>query len=525
MLTALLALAAQQTAWPVTHAEQTNYAETSTYAHVVQFLDDLQRLAPVQVQYIGKSTNGLRIPMVVACDPKVSTPLQAKRLGRPVVYIQANIHAGEVEGKEAAQMVLRDLYRDNSDLLRKLVIIVVPIYNIDGNEKWGDGRINRRSQTGPATVGVRENAAGLDLNRDCMKAESPEMQAVLSGVYVPWDPDVVMDLHTTDGTRHGYGLTYSPPLHPNTNPAVLEYSRSELLPRVRKKLQAAGLETFDYGNTGARDGKSVWSTFGYEGRYVTNYSGLRNRITILSEAMSYNTFEQRVHDTYKFVMACLEEVAADADRITAMSRQADSDMVAWSKAGRSFGVRFEIVARGTEEVLLEKAPTEGEDARTGPVTQIAKAQMPVFDRFASARTSWLPNAYVVPKSERKVIELLMRHGAVVEVLRQDLQCAATKYQPSEVVQAASAFQGHRLVRLEGNLRTEGTVVPAGDYLVRPSQPLGVLIFELLEPESLDGVVAWGVLNALPTVGTDYPVFKLRDASNAVSEVVTKLPGG
>jgi predicted deacylase len=161
--------------------------------------------------------------MAIASDPQVTTPLEAKRLGRPIVYIQAHIHGGEVEGKEAAQALLRDLYRENSELLKKLVLVVVPIYNIDGNEKWGDGRVNRRSQTGPAIVGERPNDAGLDLNRDCMKAESPEMQSVLNGVYNPWDPDVVFDLHTTDGTRHGYELTYSPPLHPNTHPGVFEY--------------------------------------------------------------------------------------------------------------------------------------------------------------------------------------------------------------------------------------------------------------------------------------------------------------
>src|SRR5690349_9281842 len=111
MLAAVL-LIAQQAAWPVTHAESTNYAETSTYAHVVHFLDELQKLTPVQVQFIGSSQGGRRIPMAIASDPQVSTALEAKRLGRPIVYIQANIHGGEVEGKEAAQALLRDLYKE-----------------------------------------------------------------------------------------------------------------------------------------------------------------------------------------------------------------------------------------------------------------------------------------------------------------------------------------------------------------------------------------------------------------------------
>ncbi len=524
MLAALLSVAVQQAAWPVTHAEKTDYAETSSYAHVVQFLDQLQRVTTVQVQYIGNSQGGQRIPMAVASIPPVSTPMEAKRTGKPVVYIQANIHGGEVEGKEAAQALLRDLYKEDSELLKKLVLVVVPIYNIDGNEQWGDGRINRRSQTGPAIVGLRPNAADLDLNRDCIKAESPEMQAVLKHVYNAWDPDVVMDLHTTDGTRHGYELTYSPSLHPNTYGPVFEYTRSELLTRVRARLKGMAIETFDYGNSGAAAGQPAWQTFEHFGRYVSNYAGLRNRVSILSEAMSYNPLDERVRHTVVFVRTCLEEIKADAARVLQMSRDADAAMVVAANTGASLGVRFEMASRGKEDVLLERPPREGEDPRVGKVTEIAVANMEVYDRFKVTRTAWMPQAYIVPAGEAKVVELLLRQGVIVERLREDLIVDAAKFTVNEVVQARNAFQGHRLVRLEGNFKTEGVNVPAGSYLVRCGQPLGALIFELLEPESLDGAAAWEFLANLPTVGSVFPMLKVRNASKAVSEVVTGIGG-
>ena len=525
MTPAIFALALQQAAWPVTHAERTNYAETSAYSHVVQFLDQLQLMTDVQVQYIGVSAGGKRIPMAVASDPPVKGPLEAKRLNRPVVYIQANIHGGEVEGKEAAQALLRDLYREKSDLLKKLVLVVVPIYNIDGNEAWGDGRSNRRSQTGPDRVGQRANADNLDLNRDCMKAESPEMRAVLRHVYNAWDPDVVMDLHTTDGTRHGYELTYSPPLHPNTYGPVLEYARGELMPKVRARLQAQAIETFDYGNTGPADGQAAWQTFEHLGRYVTNYGGLRNRVTILSEAMSYNPFDERVRHTVAFVKTCLEEIAKDASRILEMSRAADAAMAEWSKGGKQFGVRFEMASRGAEEVLLERPPREGEDPRVGKVTEIARAHMAVFDRFRATRSVPFPNAYAVPASETKAIALLLMQGIVVERLREDFTTQVTRLTVGEVVQEQRAFQGHRLLRVEGTFRTEQGTLPGGSYIVRTGQPLGMLVFELLEPESLDGVAAWEYLATVPTIGTVFPVWKLPDASRAVTEVVTEVPPG
>ena len=526
MLAAALSIAAaHQDRWPVVHSERTNYEETSSYQHVVTFLDGLQRVTSVRVSYVGSTAGGRKIPLVIAAKPPVSTPLEAKRTGKPVVYIQANIHGGEVEGKEAAQMILRDLYRDDSPLLEQLIFVVVPIYNIDGNEKWGDGRVNRRSQTGPAMVGLRTNDAGLDLNRDCLKAESPEMQTVLKHVYNAWDPDVVFDLHTTNGTRHGYDLTFSPSLHPNTHPLVRSYAQDELLPRVRRKLGLKGTEIFPYGNTGPRGGATAWSTFSPEGRYVTNYAGLRNRIAILSETMSYSPFQERVQSTYRFVMACLTEIAADADRVVEMSRQADADMVTWARENRSFGVRFDYASRGEEDVLLEKAPSEGEARRTGPVRSVETAKMQIFDRFEATRTAWLPDAYIVPASEQAVVELLLLQGVVVERLREDFVCDATAFNVTEVAdQFGRPFQGHTVRRLEGTFRTSGTNVPKGSFLVRSGQPLGMVIFYLLEPESLDGVAAWEKLSQLPSVSRAYPILKVRDVSRAVSEVITEVGG-
>jgi hypothetical protein len=146
--------------------------------------------------------------------------------------------------------------------------------------------------------------------------------------------------------------------------------------------------------------------------------------------------------------------------------------------------------------------------------------MPIYDRFKVTRTAALPEAYIVPASEKKMIELLLRHGVVVEKLRQDFIGDFSKFTVAEVVQARNAFQGHRLVRLEGRFATEGGNVAAGAYIVRTGQPLGMIVFELLEPESLDGAVAWEAMAALPTVGSVLPIWKVYDTSKAVSEIVT-----
>lgn len=312
--------------WPQTTAEATQYQKTSSYADVVAFLDALQANgAPMRVVEIGKSHSGKAMPLVICHrDPNIQAEA-ARRARLPIVYVQANIHAGEVEGKEAALQLLRELAQNPKDpLLDKMVLIVAPIYNIDGNEKWGPNRVNRSHQDGPDPVGERASGQGFDLNRDCMKAESLEFRAVLDHVWKRWNPDAIFDLHTTNGTRHGFVLTYAPGLFPNCDPGVMKFTRDEMLPKVRKDLQKShGYALFDYGDVQRMKNEQAFATFACDPRYVTNYGSARNRIAILSEAASFQPFKLRVDSTRVFVRACLEYMAKNAKRVVALTEAAD----------------------------------------------------------------------------------------------------------------------------------------------------------------------------------------------------------
>ncbi|MFL5447144.1 MAG: M14 family zinc carboxypeptidase, partial [Gemmatimonadales bacterium] len=220
-----------------TRAERTDYRQTSSYADVLAFLDSLQTITrDLRLGTIATSPEGRAVPYVIASRPLVSSPAEAQRSGKPVIYLQANIHAGEVEGKEAAQMLLRDLTAGPlRPLLDKIVLLVVPIYNTDGNERWGSGEQNRPGQNGPEPVGQNQNGQGLNLNRDYVKMEAPETRGS-AALLLQWDPDLFMDLHTTNGSYHGYVLTYAPGLNPNSNPAVA-LVRDRLLPSLRQRMQ------------------------------------------------------------------------------------------------------------------------------------------------------------------------------------------------------------------------------------------------------------------------------------------------
>ncbi len=355
-------------------------------------------------------------------------------------------------------------------------------------------------------VGLRPNGQGFDLNRDAIKAESPETRGLLRHLYNTWDPDVMMDLHTTDGTRHGYVLTYSPPLNPNTEPSVMRIARDEILPLLRK---GSPRPLFDYGNAEKRGDTLSWFTFGAEGRYCTNYVGLRNRIGILSEATTYLPFKERVEDTDRFVTATLEWIARNAKRVLDTTRGADARVVSWgldpSKAPE-LGVRFDFASRGSEEVLLERA---GEKKPiTSRPTAIEKVRMQVYDRFKVTKTGRLPAGYLIPANEEKAVALLRSHGVQVERLLGPWHGPGEEFVVSEFKQASRPFQGHKLIELNGTFRQVAASGVAGSYLVRMAQPLGILAFHLLEPESLDGLAGWGLLGENFTVGSAFPIRKV-----------------
>src|SRR5205814_7873646 len=349
-------LAAQ--ALPQTTAERTDYAATSSTADVGAFLDSIALAgAPVRVSEMGSSALGKPIYFVIASDPTVTSPGEAAASGKVVVYLQANIHGGEVEGKEAVLALLRELAGPRRELLQTLVVLVAPDYNPDGNDAFGPQAVNRSEQNGPELVGQRADGLNLDLNRDYFKAEAPETRASLARVYTTWDPAIMVDLHTTDGTRHGYLLTYAPPLDPIGPAGPTTFARDQMLPALRRTLQDKYREPiFDYGNVDAPLAPQSWDTYAPVGWYGTNYAGLRGRMAILSEAYSHADFKTRVQVTHDFVVEILNYVARHGAEIRRLERAADRQTAlegAGSALRPSLAVAYKLATRGIEPVRLE----------------------------------------------------------------------------------------------------------------------------------------------------------------------------
>ncbi|MCE2454802.1 MAG: M14 family metallopeptidase [Gemmatimonadetes bacterium] len=493
----------------LTRAERTEFRETSSYAEVVDFLRRAAEADPsVHYTTFGHTNEGRALPMAVVGELDDPSPEAVRASGRTVVYLQGNIHAGEVCGKEALQMLLRDLVEgDHEEWRESMVLLFAPIYNADGNERVT--LTNRGRQHGPiGGMGQRPNAQGLDLNRDHMKLDSPEARSV-ARLFNDYDPDVAVDLHTTNGTRHAYHLTYSPPLHPNTPPEIDAFLREGLLPHVTDEIRAKhGWEFYHYGNASNRGGERGWYTFDHRPRFNNNYIGLRNRIAILSEAYSYASFEDRVTATLYFVEEILDYVHENAAEVRRIVADADESLT----AGDSLALRAAHRRSETPVDILMGATVEETHPLTGrPLLLRADTTyvepMHEYVSFAPALMERVPEAYLIPAELEDVLVRLEAHGVVLEPAG-SVELEAETFRIDSVSTTERAFQGRNEQTLFGSYRAT-TLTPAhGDMTARTDQPLGRLLFGLLEPRSDDGFANWGFLADRLEAGGAYPVARV-----------------
>jgi Zinc carboxypeptidase len=489
---------------PLTVVEATGYARTSLYPEVVDFLYRVEGSSSVvAITPLATSIEGRMIPLVILSRERVRTPAELRATGKPAVLVMANIHAGEVEGKEACQMLIRDVASGTlAGLLDHQVILVVPIFNADGNDKLG----KNRHDDGPELAGVRYNGQGLDLNRDYTKLESPEVRGLVR-LLDAWDPVLLVDMHTTDGSYHREPVSYTTCANANGPQALADYMWSTLFPAVATALKSEyGYDSVPYGEfvNGAEPAKG-WINEAIEARYGTNYVGLRNRLAILDENYSYADFKTRVLASYAYIRAVLEFTSDNAAEIASLVRRLDRET-----AATYFKERF--VTETTLERLRD-VTVEGWEFTTEPVPAEEKAKhpwlgdvrvkptgvprdytVPYLALAAPKATVSLPLGYVVLPGHDQVVEHLQAQGIIVEKLVEACRLPAERFVIEKIQLATTIYQGHVQDTLTGHYEKGDVEVPAGSTFVDMRQPLARLIPVLLEPTSTDSLASWGFFN-------------------------------
>jgi len=492
-----------------TRGERSGWIETSSHAEVMEFLTVAAASSDrAHLETMGYTSEGRVIPLLVVGDVADGSPETVQASGKLRVYLQGGIHSGEVPGKEALQMLVRDLLTGAStDWTDGLVLLVNPIYNGDGNERVALG--NRPRQHGPiGGMGQRPNAQGFDLNRDHMKLDSPEARSFV-GMLNRYDPEVGVDLHTTNGTRHAYHLTYSPSLHPGAPAEVVDILRDVAFPEITDAIRAEdGEEFYYYGNASNRGGELAWATFDHRPRFNNNYLGLRNRVAILSEAYAYLTYEDRVASTYRFVEEILDWARDDADAIRTAVASADASAV-----GQTLPTRAVPEPSDTLVTILMGEVTEERHPYTG-ATMLRRADvveptpMREYGTFMASDTEVVPTTYYIPPESSVIIDRLLAHGVPMRAIEQPTTVEGEEFLISAVEVAGRPFQGRNEVTLTGAWSPANLRLPAGTWQVDVAQPLGRLAFYLLEPRSDDGLTNWGLIRGLQAGGV-FPVARVR----------------
>ncbi len=506
--------------------EKSNFEKTSTYGDVMNFINAIKGKSPyIQISTLGKSPMGKDIPIVILSNPSVSTPEQAKASGKPVVYIQGNIHAGEVEGKEAVMMMIRDILLGNKlSLLDNQIILFVPIYNSDGNDKMAKG-LRPTQENSPLETGERENGQGLDLNRDGIKMEAPETAGLVQNIITAWDPQMSVDLHTTNGTWHAYSLTWAPSYLYAGEPGTYHYTNDVMLPAITQKIKDTyGMFFGPYGDYNTREGWPVknFYTYNHHPRYIVNQFGLRNRMAILSEAFAHERFYQRIYSTYTFVYEILDYCNKHGKEIMQINHDADLTAVknVLDNAGKvKKGVRYKMVPTAQKLNGFRTYDYTPFFRADGSKTLVKKGNIVTYDsvtyygEFKDTVQSTLPRGYIIPAAQSAIADQLIKQGARVTKLEKDEKLGGEIFTVEKYDRSTRKFEGHNMASAEGKFEAATRIAKKGDYMVDLAQPLANLIFYMLEPQSDDGLLTWNFFdsyfdqNGISTKPVEFPIFK------------------
>jgi murein tripeptide amidase MpaA len=493
-----------ETDWQ-TSAETSGFATTPDYDETLAYLERLAKAAPgkIHLERFGTTTQGRPMMVVVASGSGVFTPEAARAAQLPVILVQAGIHSGEIEGKDAGLALLRDFAVTGKlpHLLDRAVLVFIPVYNIDGHEN--SSPYNRINQNGPTAMGARGQAQYLNLNRDYVKADAPETRAWLK-LWQRWRPDFLIDVHTTDGADYQYDLTWYLEDSHKLFAAVSTWQQqavAQVLPayEARGHLASIYLEF----NDGADPLKGI-ANFGSGARFSTGYAALQNRSALLIETHMLKSYAVRVQATYDLVALLLDYAGRHSADLIKANAQADAATIARANdAAAQVPISFKADPRATDFTLKGYAYTVSHSEISGgswiqydpktPRTYL----IPNANGLLPDITVQPPAAYVVPAQWQDVIARLDAHGLRYRRLACSVRLSGTSYQIDDPVWSGRPFEGHHMLQtFKASRITREDLLPAGSVIVPLDQPAANVAIELLEPQAPDSLLRWGYLDAI-----------------------------
>ncbi|MBK6750008.1 MAG: M14 family metallopeptidase [Acidobacteria bacterium] len=503
----------------MTVAEETDYAKTSTYAQAVAFAKRLDAASrDVVYKSYGKSGEGRDMPLLIAASGGAFTPELARKQGKAVVLVQAGIHAGEIDGKDAGLALFRDIAitKTRADLLKDVVILFEVIYNVDGHEN--SNAYMRINQNGPDEMGFRANATNLNLNRDYMKADAPETRAWL-GLWNTWRPDVFIDCHVTDGADFQYNVTYEYAHFQEVSVPIAVWMDEHFDKRVVPKVEKEGNLLTHYVEFAGREITSGIATFIATPRYATGYAAIRNRPGLLIETHVYKPYKSRVRGTYDVLRHFIEEIGSSKQSLFDAIQIADEE-TKFRGSSYNAAARFPLMLGVTNkptEIAFKGLDYKIEDSDISGGKRIVYGTTPKnytikkFDEGRVERSVVPPLYYIVPPQYKDVIEVLGLHGVKFETLKAARTIEVESYKLTEPKWSTNSFENRITLTYKQTVIKESRTYAAGSILIPMDQEVANVAIHLLEPNGPDSFVYWGFFNSIfeqKEYGESYQIEKL-----------------
>ncbi|MFO7525264.1 MAG: M14 family metallopeptidase [Ignavibacteriaceae bacterium] len=485
----------------LTQFENSGMLESPDYETTIKYFEQFEKTTPfLKIKNIGLTPEGREIKVIIVAKNQVFVPLEAKKTGKTIVLIQNGIHPGEIEGKDACMIMLREILitKEKEHLLDNLILLIIPVLNIDGHERLS--AFNRPNQHGPKQMGWRTNALNLNLNRDYMKAESPEIKAFLK-LFYEWTPDFVIDNHSTNGADYQYHVTYGIETKQNMDENLSSWIKEKYLPYLTANVEKDGFLTapyIEFKNGSIESGIKDWSA---PPRLSHGYCAAQNRICLLVETHSLKPFDNRVFSTLSMMTHTLDFLNSNHAELILYNLTAEKIII---KKYINKKQPFPLILSGTEksksfnfkafEWKDEQSDITGSTVRRY-TDKPAEIVIPLYNDVEVKKEVRLPFAYFVPQQFTYIIDTIRNHHIKYFRFRIDTTKKVERYRFKNVFFAPYPYEGRQLVKFDCELFEDEIFIPKGTIWVPVNQRQIKIIVNLLEPEAPDSFVNWGFFNA------------------------------
>jgi len=497
----------------LTPFEKSDGLATPRYDTTIAFFKRLDKASPIiTTEVFGDPTpEGRSLYIVIADKDGLNTPGEIRKAGRLIVLVQACIHPGESEGKDAGMLLMRDMgiHGEHLDLLDSCSLVFIPIYNADGHERFGP--YNRINQNGPIEMGWRTTALNLNLNRDYLKLDAPETHSWLK-LWNTWDFDFFVDIHTTDGADYKYVITYQMETHGNMEKDLSDWCSKEFIPAFEKGLTEAGVPVFPYITfrrwTDPMSGMAVWVS---PPRLSQGYAAVCNRPGILIETHMLKDYRTRVEGSYQSLVEIMSILGQQKSILKKLEEDADQYVSSPEFRKTPYPLRFQasdtsqtIVLEGFEFEQVESPITGGTYYRyTENPKQI---ELDYFNDVEVVKSVSLPDYYIIPPQYWEVVKRLNAHGIDYELTGEGDTLAVVMSKLKDPKWSSSPYEGRFTVQVAEDTFRVQRYFPKGSYLIPMNQPKAGVIAHILEPSAPDSYVYWGFFNSIfeqKEYGEDY----------------------